>query len=292
MEKPERESYLDLILKAKAEDFGGGDVTSRAVIASASQGSGFLVFREAGVVCGLALVCDILNEYGALAWKSDRADGEFVAAGECVGVIEGSLRSLLAAERLVLNFLGHLSGIATQTARYVAEVLDSDAQIYDTRKTTPGWRVLEKYAVRCGGGANHRMGLYDAVLIKDNHLAAMSGGDWLDKLSQAVAAARGQNPVPKFIEVEVDTLEQLQGVLAIEGVDRILLDNMDCELMRQAVALRGERSVLLEASGGMALEKVGDVGRCGVDIISVGALTHSSPSLDIGLDLSLKQSGG
>ena len=304
MKKPEKNDYHDLIEKARTEDLGGGDVTGEATVPSGMVGQGEIRFRSAGVVCGLMLVEDILTVYGQTAGVARptlcnaRSDGEFVAAGECVGIIEGSLRTLLACERVVLNFLQRLSGIATQTARYVAEVVDSEAKVCDTRKTTPGWRALEKYAVRCGGGTNHRMGLYDAVLIKDNHLAALSGSDWPTKLIQAIANARGQKPVPAFIEVEVDTLEQLEQVLTLEGVDRILLDNMNCAQLCQAVALRdkmqpGDRRILLEASGGITLKTVGAVGRTGVDLISVGALTHSAASLDIALDLvSTNQAGG
>lgn len=290
MNKPDKKDYLALIELAKAEDLGKGDITSDSVIPHDYQGCGDLVFRQAGVVCGLELVPAILQSYDkVLEWHRQANDGDFATVQQVVGRIEGPLRSLLAAERVVLNFLQRLSGIATQTARYVAEVIDSDAEICDTRKTTPGWRALEKYAVRCGGGRNHRIGLFDAVLIKDNHLAALGESDWLERLAVAVAKIQERESQPDFIEVEVDTLEQLEGVLAIEGVGRILLDNMDCSQMDRAVAMRDQRcsgrQVLLEASGGITLETVGAVGRCGVDLISVGALTHSAMSLDIALDL-------
>lgn len=291
MNRLKKKDYCTLIEMAKSEDLGGGDVTSESVIPQDYQGCGDLVFRQAGVVCGLELVPAILQSYDtALQWDGKANDGDFATVQQVVGRIVGPLRSLLAAERVVLNFLQRLSGIATQTARYVTEVIDSDAAICDTRKTTPGWRTLEKYAVRCGGGTNHRIGLFDAVLIKDNHLAALGETNWLNSLKLAVVNIQDRKPAPDFIEVEVDTLEQLEGVLAIEGVSRILLDNMDCTQMRHAVDLRDKncpnRPVLLEASGGITLKTVGAVGRCGVDLISVGALTHSAPSLDIALDLS------
>jgi nicotinate-nucleotide pyrophosphorylase (carboxylating) len=204
--------------------------------------------------------------------------------GWTIAIVEGPMRALLAMERTALNFLQRLSGIATLTAQFVAEVEGTKAVILDTRKTTPGWRALEKYAVRCGGGTNHRIGLYDAVLIKDNHLAWLADGG--DPIGRAVEAARAGAPKgTKFIEVEVDTLEQLDRALEVKP-DIILVDNLGPEKLAEAVRRRNERApgILLEASGGVNLSTVRALAETGVDRISVGALTHSAPALDIGLD--------
>ena len=297
--------YSALIDLAYGEDFAGGgggvvggDVTSEVTVPSGQEGEGALVFREGGVLCGMSVVGHVLRRYDAgLVLEAMAGDGDVVAAGATVGVVRGRLRSLLAAERVVLNFLQRLSGVATVTGRYVAAVAGCGAAICDTRKTTPGWRVLEKYAVRCGGGVNHRVGLYDAVLIKDNHLAAMeASGSAVGSreglaglLAEAVGRIRADGRKVSFVEVEVDTLDQLREVLTVEGVDMVLLDNMTSEEMRAAVALRDElaggRGVLLEASGNVTLETVRAAAETGVDRISVGALTHSVRSLDIGLDM-------
>jgi len=214
------------------------------------------------------------------------SDGSALSPGQTVARWAGPMRSILAIERTALNFMTHLSGIATLTSRFVDAVSDTSARIYDTRKTIPGLRGLAKYAVACGGGHNHRMGLHDAVLIKDNHLAAM-GGDWLDALARAINSARDLEPAPTFIEVEVDTLDQLRQVLDLKP-DMVLLDNMSLDALRSAVAMRNDLqpSVELEASGGVTLETVAGIAATGVDRISVGALTHSAPALDLGLDLS------
>ena len=206
-----------------------------------------------------------------------------------MGVVSGSVRSLLAAERVMLNFLQRLSGIATMTACYAEAVRGTKAKICDTRKTTPGWRELEKYAVRCGGGFNHRHGLYDAVLIKDNHLAAWGMERLLENLQQVVEKVQRMRKKVDFIEVEVDNLEELRVVLSVTDVNMILLDNMTTEQIRSAVCLRDElcrdREILLEASGNITLDTIRAVAETGVDRISVGALTHSVRSLDIGFDL-------
>jgi len=290
MEAPDRTSYAALIALARQEDLGAGDLTSELTIPADRVGQGRLVFRQAGVLCGLAAATEVLRCYDErLRLETGRADGQPVAAGDTVAVASGPLRSLLSAERVVLNFLQRLSGIATLTSRFVAAVAGTEARIYDTRKTTPGWRALEKYAVRCGGGCNHRQGLYDAVLIKDNHLASLGRGDPAAGLGEAVAKLRQRGWPCAFVAVEVDGLEQLPAVLAVEGVDIVLLDNMTCEQLRQAVALRdaGGRkgSVQLEASGAITLATVRAVAETGVERISAGALTHSAAWLDVGLDL-------
>jgi nicotinate-nucleotide pyrophosphorylase (carboxylating) len=202
--------------------------------------------------------------------------------------VRGPLRSLLSAERVILNFLQHLSGVATQTQRFVRRVEGTRASIYDTRKTVPGFRALDKYAVRAGGGRNHRTGLYDGLLIKDNHLAGVPLRDLPAFLANVVARSRGESDA-RLIEVEVDTLEQLREVLKVDGIDVVLLDNMDCPRMEMAVALRDELGkkgkVELEASGGVTIETVRTIALTGVERIAVGAITHSAPALDIGLDI-------
>ena len=291
MQHPDRADYLDLIERARSEDLGSGDVTSEVSIPEGKAGHGALRFREKGVLCGMGVVAEVLHAYDAvLELHEPLAEGTEVAVGATVGQVAGPLRSVLAAERVVLNFLQRLCGIATATRRYVEAVAGTGAKIYDTRKTTPGWRRLEKYAVRCGGGRNHRQGLYDGVLIKDNHLAAWGGADLQDGLEAMVAAIRKRPEQPTFIEVEVDGLDQLNQVLLVEGVDMVLLDNMSMEDMARAVkrrdAHRSGKKVLLEASGNIGLDNVSAVARTGVERISVGGLTHSVKSLDIGLDLS------
>ena len=202
--------------------------------------------------------------------------------------VRGPMRSLLSAERVILNFLQHMGGVATQTHRYVRRVAGTAAKIYDTRKTLPGLRLLDKYAVRCGGGFNHRMGLYDGLLVKDNHLAGVPLRDLTAFLTRAIAASRSEN-VARFVEVEVDNLEQLREVLKVDGSHVILLDNMDCPAMEQALKMRdaaGRRGTVdLEASGGVTLDTVRQIAATGIDRIAVGALTHSTPALDVGLDV-------
>jgi nicotinate-nucleotide pyrophosphorylase (carboxylating) len=287
----ERRNCRSLIEMAIAEDLGGGDITSEATIGRERTGQGELVFRQAGVVCGLEVVRAVLRRYDAeLTLEAKAADGDRITAGVSVGRVVGNLRAMLAAERVMLNFLQRLSGIATATSHYVAAVRGTAAAICDTRKTAPGWRILEKYAVRCGGGTNHRVGLYDAALIKDNHLAGMGVGGLAAKLRAAVGRIRDIANAA-FIEVEVDTLEQLQEVLTVDGVDMALLDNMTVEQMRQAVEMRNKvfcgsgRKVLLESSGGVTLETVRAIAETGVERISVGAITHSVRGVDIGFDI-------
>jgi nicotinate-nucleotide pyrophosphorylase (carboxylating) len=272
-----------LIQLALAEDLGtAGDLTAQATIPAATQARSAFVPRKSGVIAGLPAVQLVARAVDpGLRFKALVADGSPVQAGTALATLEGSLRSILAAERTALNFVQHLSGIASLTRQYVDAVRDTTAKILDTRKTLPGWRLLEKYAVRMGGGVNHRMGLYDGILIKDNHLHGL-GGD----LRQAVELARSQafsRQLP--VEVEVETLEQLEVALAVPA-DIVLLDNMTCDQLRLAVQRRNivAPNVLLEASGGVNLTTVQSIAATGVDRISIGALTHSAPALDIALD--------
>lgn len=263
-----------------AEDVGYGDVTTLATVPAECVASGDLVVKADGVVAGLSaagMVFELLDP--AVAWTPTRADGDRVAAGEVVATVAGPARGILTGERLALNLLQRLSGVATLTRRFVDAVAGSGVTILDTRKTTPGLRALEKAAVRAGGGRNHRFGLSDGVLIKDNHLIAAGG------IAPAVAAARQAVPHTLKIEVEVDDLDQLDQALAA-GAEAVLLDNMPPETLRQAVE-RAAGRVWLEASGGITLATVAAVAATGVNAISVGALTHSAPALNIGLDLRL-----
>jgi len=263
---------------ALEEDLGiTGDVTTNATIPLGARSSAVLVARKPGVIAGLAVaeqafkVLDPDIQFTALV-----ADGDEVGSGTVVARISGPSRSILSGERVALNFMGRMSGIATLTRRYVDAVEGTSAKIVDTRKTTPGLRAFEKYAVRCGGGHNHRIGLYDAVLIKDNHIVAAGG------IGPAIAAAHLNAGHMVKIEVEVDTLEQLRAALD-HPIDAVLLDNMSPGELRKAVSLAGGR-VVTEASGGVNLETVRQIAEAGVDLISVGALTHSAPVLDLGLD--------
>ncbi len=274
-----------------AEDFGTvGDITSAATIPNAARGAACLVARSPGVLAGLPVALRLAGEFELLEhWTPLKADGDRLDPGMVVARLAGPMRSLLAVERTALNFLQRLSGIATLTSRFVAAAAGTRAAIYDTRKTTPGWRALEKYAVRCGGGRNHRFGLYDAVLIKDNHLAWLrsAGGGEEEVIAAAVASARANVPAGTVVEVEVDTLEQLEVALR-SGPDVILVDNLGPSGMAEAVRRRDATapSIRLEASGGINLATVGAIAATGVDRISVGAITHSAPSLDLAMDFS------
>jgi nicotinate-nucleotide pyrophosphorylase (carboxylating) len=261
-----------------------GDITSQAVIPADLWGKAAFVARSPGVIAGLPAVALVLAAVEErLNFELAISDGTSVSAGTMLATMAGPMRGLLAAERTALNFLQRLSGVATVTRRYVDLVADLPVQILDTRKTTPGWRLLEKYAVRCGGGHNHRVGLFDGVLIKDNHLAAL--GDPISAVTRAVALARQHVGTSVPVEVEVDTLDQFDAALAAEP-DIVLLDNMSLDQMREAVRRRNAatRKVLLEASGGVNLSTVRGIAETGVHRISVGALTHSAPALDIALD--------
>ena len=260
------------------EDVGTSDVTTQAIVSPDVRGQAEIVVREAGVLCGLPLVELVFREIDdELDCAALVREGASVAAGTVVARIAGRLASILTGERLVLNLLQRLSGIATTTRRFVEAIEGTGAVILDTRKTTPGLRALEKYAVRVGGGRNHRFGLFDGVLIKDNHIRAVGS------VGEAVRRARERAPHPLAIEVEVTTLDELEEALAA-GADWILLDNMDLETMREAVRRVAGRAKL-EASGGVTLERVRAIAETGVDAISVGALTHSAPALDISLEV-------
>ncbi|MFZ5828695.1 MAG: carboxylating nicotinate-nucleotide diphosphorylase [Planctomycetota bacterium] len=283
-----------LIRRALAEDLGEGDLTSLALIPAAASGKAACVARQPGIVAGLPVVPLALREVDhGLRLTTNIGDAEPVAPGECVAWVEGPVASVLAAERLMLNLLGRLSGIASLTRRYVEAVAGTGARIYDTRKTTPGWRLLEKYAVRCGGGNNHRSGLYEAILIKDNHLAFGAGP--LGRFSPAEAVRRAREFAerhatasqgePAILEIEVDTLDQLIEVLPARP-DIVLLDNMPPDVLREAVARRNALApeVELEASGGVTIATVRSIAESGVERISIGGLTHSAVALDFGLD--------
>jgi len=289
----ERGNAVTLLKAALQEDLADtGDLTCRALIEPHLQAEVRIVARHPGVIAGLpigALVFETLDS--TVSWFSDVEDGTRVEAGQTVARVAGTLSSILIGERTALNFLCHLSGIATLTRRFVDAVNGTRAVILDTRKTLPGWRRLAKYAVRAGGGTNHRMGLYDGVLIKDNHIAAWSRQVGNSALAGAVRQARAyvlhQNDarLTASIEVEVDTLSQFRDVLNGEP-DIVLLDNMTPAQLREAVAIRDRDapSVKLEASGGITLDTIRAVAETGVDRISIGALTHSAPVFDLGFD--------
>ncbi len=277
------QTLLDIAVE---EDFGSGDPTSEITVCEKEHAKGQLISREEIVVSGMTLIKEILKRYDKrLKLKVFVNDGERASVADKLGVIEGPLRSMLSAERVVLNFLQRLCGISTMTWKFVSAVRGTKAKIYDTRKTIPGWRELEKYAVRCGGGFNHRMSLGDAVMFKDNHIAEL-GRHFEPKLAKMVEQARANKKV-KFVVVEVDHVDdQLDRVLTIPGIDVILLDNMGQWQLRHAVELRDKlgRKPLLEASGGITLNNALTVASCGIDRISVGAVTHSAIAVDIGLD--------
>ncbi len=297
--------WLGILRLAVREDLGDtGDWTTRALVSDEAIGRTAVVARQSGVVAGLPGAETALEHFDPrLEWLPEIEDGRSVEPGVCIARIEGPAGSLLTAERTVLNLLGRLSGIASLTRRYVDAVQETGARIFDTRKTTPGWRRLEKYAVRCGGGWNHRSGLFEAILIKDNHLAFGAQGESGSPSSsdagstytpaEAVERARRfiQVHVPEsvrggmIIEVEVDTLDQLDEVLEVSP-DIVLLDNMSPAELREAVTRRDacKRSIELEASGGVSMETVRAIAAAGVDRISVGALTHSAACLDLGFD--------
>ena len=278
-----------LVTLARREDMGpdARDLTSELFIPATLTGRALFRARKPGQLAGVAIIPTVARLYDPrLTTHPLLTDGSALHADQALAEVAGPLRSLLAMERVALNFLTHLSGIASLTARYRAATAGTRAVICDTRKTIPGLRQLAKYAVVCGGGVSHRLGLYDAVLIKDNHLAHLGLPDLAQAVQQAVARARVLQPAPKFVQVEVDTLAQLERVLPVQP-DMVLLDNMTPDLLRQAVALRDRvaPNVQLEASGGVNLDTVRDIARTGVDRISIGALTHSAPALDIGLDV-------
>ncbi|EJL47951.1 nicotinate-nucleotide diphosphorylase (carboxylating) [Brevibacillus agri] len=264
------------------EDLGFGDVTTLSTIPESEQGTGILYAKEAGVVAGLPIARQVFATVDpALVFTAKVEEGQRVEVGQELAEVRGSVRSILSGERLALNLMQRLSGIATKTSEYVAAVAGTKARVVDTRKTTPGLRFLEKYAVRVGGGHNHRFALYDAVMIKDNHIKGAGG------IAQAVASARAAIPHTMTVEVEAESLDQVREALEA-GADIIMLDNMSLETMREAVALIDGRAVV-EASGGVNLETIGNIAKTGVDVISVGALTHSVKAFDISLDLNTRK---
>jgi len=267
----------DLIKRALAEDLAGGeDITSVATVSGAERVVADFVARRDGVIAGLDMARAVLEEVGLKDISIFVQDGDQVSAGKVLLSVRGDTRAILLAERTALNFLGHLGGIATLTHTWVQAVAGTSCKIRDTRKTTPGMRLLEKYAVRMGGGTNHRMSLSDAALIKDNHIAAAGG------VQEAFSRVRAQFPTAE-IEIEVDNLEQLAEVLPLKP-DLVLLDNMEPALCRKAVEIVAGQCKL-EASGGISLESAKEFAETGVDYLAIGALTHSAPVLDIGLDL-------
>lgn len=276
---PVDERALELIEAALAEDIGAGDVTTLWTVSASLEGSGAIVAKADGVVAGLQIAEAVFRKVSArVAFEPRVRDGDRVAPGDDVATIRGPLRSILTAERTALNFLQRLSGVATLTRRFVDAVEGTGAAILDTRKTTPGWRTLEKAAVRAGGGQNHRTGLFDMVLIKENHIAAAGG------VAEALRRVRQSNAAGLPVEVEVRSLSELEAALA-EGVEYVLLDNMSVETMTAAVerVRASGLDVALEASGNMTLDRVRAVAATGVQRISVGALTHSTPALDLSL---------
>lgn len=276
-------SERDPIDIALREDVGDtGDITSALFVSPNAQAQARVVPREKAVIAGTLTAAEVFRRVDPeLKISVQLTDGTAVLGGETILEIRGSARSILTAERVALNFLQRLSGIATLTREFVEAVGKNPARILDTRKTTPGLRGLEKAAVVAGGGMNHRFGLFDRVLVKDNHLALQPD---LAKLASAIRTAKTQQP-PLEVEVEADTLEQVRALVNIEGVDVILLDNMPTPEMREAIALGRKRNIKFEASGGVNLRTVRRIAATGVDYISVGALTHSAPAIDISLDV-------
>lgn len=284
----ERDCRALIQLALREDTLHIGDLTTQALVDPDRQGAAQVASRQSGVVVGVNLPSLVIEEAKANArWTATAGDSDRLAPGAVVGTLEGNARDLLTCERVILNLMSRLCGVASLTSEYVSAIQETSALVYDTRKTTPGWRLLEKFAVRCGGGMNHRTGLYDAVLIKDNHLALAKE----EKLSPADAVVRARESernsgrTETVIEVEVDTLAQLEQVLPA-APDIVLLDNMPPATLRDAVALRDQHApnTVLEASGGVRLDTIKPIAESGVDRISVGAITHSAIGLDLGLD--------
>jgi len=267
-----------IVREALCEDIGSGDITTLLTVDESASARAVITSKSSGRLAGMDVAAAVFAELDPdIDFRPQAGDGDKLDAGEPIAIVTGLARPILTGERVALNFLQRMSGIASLTARYVALVKGEKARIVDTRKTTPGLRPLEKYAVVQGGGFNHRFGLSDGILIKDNHIAA-SGG-----IGRAIAAAKKSAPHTLKIEIEVTTLEQLREAIAASA-DAVLLDNMTIEMMREAVGIAAGR-VLTEASGSVSEDNVREIAETGVDIISVGALTHSAPSLDISLDI-------
>ncbi|MEM7775815.1 MAG: carboxylating nicotinate-nucleotide diphosphorylase [Pseudomonadota bacterium] len=271
----------DAVNTALAEDLGlAGDITTTATIPVDRHATAQFRVRAPGVIAGLHVAAETFTALDtSVTFTADMQDGQRVAPDTTIATVSGNARAILTGERVALNYLSRLSGIATQTRRFADAIAHTKATVVDTRKTTPGLRALEKYAVRCGGGTNHRVGLFDAVLIKDNHIAVAGG------ITSAVRAARAHAGHMVKLEVEVDTLDQLAEALTQE-IDAVLLDNMDPDTLRRAVAMVGGKC-LTEASGRISLDTICAVAESGVDLVSAGALTHSAEILDIGLDITI-----
>ncbi len=278
-------AVAEILRRAFAEDAPYGDITSATLLPAAATATAWLVAREPGTFSGGAVFEAAMKIQDPAAHVEQFiADGATFLAGDKIMSVSGLARGVLTAERIALNLTQRMSAIATQTALYAEQIAGTEARVTDTRKTTPGLRILERYAVRCGGGHNHRFSLSDAVLAKDNHLAVLTGGDPA-KLTAALAGVRAQLPHTVHFEVEVDSLAQIEPVLAA-GVDTIMLDNFTNEQLVEGVALVNGRA-LVEASGNVNLQTIAAIAKTGVDIISVGALTHSVKALDLGLDIEL-----
>jgi nicotinate-nucleotide pyrophosphorylase (carboxylating) len=292
MSVADNKDILRLIELAKSEDFGQGDISSSLLDDPQQHATFHLIAKQRGVFAGREVAAAVFAAYGTsvdMEWTASGVDGRRIDSVPAqLATVCGPLGTVLSAERVLLNFLQRLCGVATLTRAFVDAVAGTDATIYDTRKTTPGWRMIEKYAVRCGGGSNHRMGLYDAVLIKDNHLAGIGTTRLAHAVFEMLGRLSKRNVNPTFVEIEADGIEQVKQLLKVVGIDAILLDNFSLDQLREAVIIRdnlGLRGkVVLEASGGITLQTVRAVAETGVERISVGALTHSAVALDLSLD--------
>lgn len=275
-------SAIDTIRRALGEDVGTGDITSECFIPAGHHSSARITAKEKAVAAGIEVAAEVFRQVdSSVVFDLLEPDGRFVSPGDVVLVVQGATRSLLVAERTALNFIQRLTGIATLTHRFVEAVAGTKAVILDTRKTTPGLREFERLAVRAGGGTNHRFGLFDRILAKDNHLAVTGEAQGLQR---AINTALQRQPGIK-IEIEADTLDQVRLLCDLQGVDIILLDNMTNDQLRKAVAIRGARPILLEASGGVNLGTVRGIAETGIDQISVGALTHSAQAVDFSMEI-------
>jgi len=275
-------SAIDLIRRALAEDLGPGDITSECFIPADHRSAARIIAKEHGVLAGTGVAREVFRQVDpSVEVEVRKNDGDAISPGDIILTANGPTRALLSAERTALNFLQRLSGIATLTRRFVVAVAGTKASILDTRKTTPGLREFERLAVRAGGGVNHRFGLFDRVLAKDNHLAitADAGG-----LQRAIDEAKKRAP-DILVEIEADTLDQVRLLCGLHGIDIILLDNMSNDQLREAVQIRGTRQIVLEASGGVNLDTVAAIAATGVDQISVGALTHSARAIDLSMEI-------
>lgn len=276
------ETVRELLTRCVDEDGGrDGDITSKSIVSEGTQGRFAINLRGSGVISGLEPLSRAIEVFGEISMTVERNDGDYAEA-ETIAYVDGTVQSVLLAERAILNILGHACGIATTTRKFVDAIAGCDCVVCDTRKTTPGLRMLDKYAVACGGGTLHRLGLQDAALYKDNHLASLVDG--IEKLQEAIKSVRTDHEL-QFVEVEVDSLQQLEEILLLD-VDMVLLDNFSIEQLNKAVELRNnaDRNPLLEASGGVTVETVRNIAQSGIDRIAVGAITHQSTWIDIGLD--------